>query len=50
MVFLTEMYATLFLNLFFLRVLWNEVLSVTNDFFYPSISKMYEKEPRYNET
>ena len=39
-----------FLINFFLRVQWNEVLGITNDFFYPSISKMYEKEPRYNET
>ena len=28
----------------------NEVLAITNDFLYPSNSKRYEKEPRYNET
>ena len=33
-----------------LRVQWNEVLGITNDYFYPTNSKMYEKEPRYNET
>ena len=27
--------------------LYNEVLSITNDFLYPSNSKMYGKEPRY---
>ena len=30
--------------------LYNEVLGITNDFHYPSHSKTYEKEPRYNET
>ena len=30
--------------------LYNEVLSITNDFLYPSDSKIYGKEPRYNET
>ena len=29
---------------------YNEVLSITNDFLYPSNSKIYKKEPRYNET
>ena len=28
----------------------NEVLTMTNNFFYPSNSKIYEKEPQYNET
>ena len=28
--------------------LYNQVLGITNDFPYPSNSKMYEKEPRYN--
>ena len=27
-----------------------EVLDITNDFLYPGNSKIYEKEPRYNET
>ena len=27
-----------------------EVLDITNDFLYPNNSKIYEKEPRYNET
>ena len=30
--------------------LYNDVLDITNDFLYPSNSKIYEKEPRYNET
>ena len=30
--------------------LYNEVLGITNNFLYPSYSKIYEKEPRYNET
>ena len=30
--------------------LYNEVFGITNDFLYPSNSKIYEKEPRYNET
>ena len=30
--------------------LYNEVLGAANDFFYPSNSKIYEKEPRYNKT
>ena len=30
--------------------LYNEVLRMTNDFLYPSNSKIDEKEPRYNET
>ena len=30
--------------------LYNEVLRLTNDFLYPSNSKIDEKEPRYNET
>ena len=30
--------------------LYNEVLGITGDFLYPSNSKMYEKEPRFNET
>ena len=30
--------------------LCNEVLRMTNDFLYPSNSKIDEKEPRYNET
>ena len=30
--------------------LYNEVLSITNDFPCPSNSKIYGKEPRYNET
>ena len=29
--------------------LYNEVFRMTNDFFYPSNSKIDEKEPRYNE-
>ena len=29
---------------------YNEVLDITNDFLYPNTSKIYEKEPRYNET
>ena len=28
--------------------LYNEVLGITNDFLYPSNSKIYEKKPRYN--
>ena len=28
---------------------YNEVLGITNDFLYPSNSKIYEKEPRYSE-
>ena len=30
--------------------LYNEVLGITNDFLYLSSSKIYEKQPRYNET
>ena len=30
--------------------LCNKVLSITNDFLYPSNSNIYEKEPRNNET
>ena len=30
--------------------LYNEVLNITNEFLYPDNSKIYEKEPRYNET
>jgi len=30
--------------------LYNEVLDLTNDFLYPYNSKIYEKEPQYNET
>ena len=30
--------------------LYNEVLGIKNDFLYLSNSKIYEKEPRYNET
>ena len=30
--------------------LYNEVFRMTNDFLYPSNSKIDEKEPRYNET
>ena len=30
--------------------LYNEVLAITNNSLYPSNSKIYEKEPRYNET
>ena len=29
--------------------LYNEVLGITNDFLYSSYSKIYEKNPRYNE-
>ena len=29
--------------------LYNEVLNETNDFLYPHNSKIYGKEPRYNE-
>ena len=32
------------------KPLYNEVLGVTNDFLYPGNSKLYGKEPRYNET
>ena len=32
------------------NLLYNEVLDVTNDFLYPSNSKINEKEPRHNET
>ena len=28
---------------------YNEVLGITNEFLYPSHSKIYEKEPRYSE-
>ena len=28
----------------------NEVLSITNDFLYPSNSEIFEKKPQYNET
>ena len=28
--------------------LYNKVLGITNDFIYPSNSKIYGKEPRYN--
>ena len=34
----------------FTEPLYNEVLGITNDFLYPSNSKIYEKGPRYNET
>ena len=34
----------------FNKPLYNEVLSITNDFFYPSDTKIYRKEPRSNET
>ena len=34
----------------FKEPLYNEVLDITNDFLYPNNSKIYEKEPRYNET
>ena len=34
----------------FTEPLYNEVLGITNDFPYPSNSKIYEKGPRYNET
>ena len=30
--------------------LYNEELRMTNDFLYPNNSKIYEKEPGYNET
>ena len=30
--------------------LYNEVLGITNDFLYPSSSKIHETEPRYNKT
>ena len=30
--------------------LYNEVLYITEDFLYPNNSKIYDKEPRYNET
>ena len=30
--------------------LCKEVLDITNDFLYPSNSKIYENQPRYNET
>ena len=30
--------------------LYNEVVDITNDFLFPSNSKIYEKEPRNNET
>ena len=32
------------------ETLYNEVLGITNDFLYPRNSKIYENEPRYNET
>ena len=32
------------------EALHNEVLCMMNDFLYPSNSKIYEKESRYNET
>ena len=32
------------------ETLYNEVLRITNDFLYPSNSKIREKEPRCNET
>ena len=32
------------------ELLHNEVLRLTNDFLYPSNSKIDEREPRYNET
>ena len=31
------------------ETLYNEVLRITNDFLYPSHSKIYEKKPRYSE-
>ena len=34
----------------FSEPLHNEVLGITNDFLYLSNSKIYEKQPRYNET
>ena len=34
----------------FNKPLYNEVLSITNDFLYPPDSKIYGKEPRCNET
>ena len=30
--------------------LYNEVIDIANDFLYPNNIKLYEKEPRYNET
>ena len=30
--------------------IYNEVLGITKDFLYPSNSKIYETEPRYNKT
>ena len=30
--------------------LYNEVIDIANDFLYPINIKLYEKEPRYNET
>ena len=30
--------------------IYNEVLNIANDFLYPRNSKVYGKEPRYNET
>ena len=32
------------------KPLYNEVLDITNNFLHPSNSKIYEKEPGYNET
>ena len=34
----------------FNKPLYNEVLGITNEIFCPSYSKIYEKEPRQNET
>ena len=34
----------------FTEPLYNEVLGITNDFLYPSNSKIYERGPRCNET
>ena len=38
------------MELRFNESLHNEILDITNDFLYPGNSKIYEKEPRYNET
>ena len=32
------------------HMIYNEVLSIRNDFLYPSNCEIYEKEPQYNET
>ena len=47
--FVLRSFTSMTVELRYNEPLYNKVLGVRNDFLYPSNSKLYGKEPRYNE-